>query len=138
MTVTDLPALNATLNATCAVLLVDRLDPDQARPHRAASRRDDRGRSARRSLFLISYLDLSRAGRLGALHEAGADPHRLLHHPAHAHRAGGGDRADGAGHAVARAASGRTTGTARIARWTLPIWLYVSVTGVIVYVMLYR
>ena len=26
----------------------------------------------------------------------------------------------------------------RIARWTLPVWLYVSVTGVIVYVMLYR
>lgn len=25
----------------------------------------------------------------------------------------------------------------RIARWTLPIWLYVSVTGVIVYLMLY-
>ncbi len=25
-----------------------------------------------------------------------------------------------------------------IARWTLPIWLYVSVTGVIVYVLLYR
>ncbi len=26
----------------------------------------------------------------------------------------------------------------RIARWTLPIWLYVSITGVIVYVMLYQ
>lgn len=26
----------------------------------------------------------------------------------------------------------------RIARWTLPIWLYVSVTGVLVYWMLYR
>lgn len=26
----------------------------------------------------------------------------------------------------------------RIARWTLPIWLYVSVTGVIVYLMLYH
>lgn len=26
----------------------------------------------------------------------------------------------------------------RIARWTLPIWLYVSVTGVVVYIMLYR
>ncbi|MCF7805867.1 MAG: DUF420 domain-containing protein [Candidatus Marinimicrobia bacterium] len=25
----------------------------------------------------------------------------------------------------------------RIARWTLPIWLYVSVTGVVIYVMLY-
>jgi len=26
----------------------------------------------------------------------------------------------------------------RIARWTFPIWLYVSVTGVVVYSMLYR
>ncbi len=26
----------------------------------------------------------------------------------------------------------------RIAKWALPIWLYVSVTGVIVYLMLYR
>jgi len=26
----------------------------------------------------------------------------------------------------------------RMARWTLPLWLYVSVTGVIVYLMLYR
>jgi putative membrane protein len=26
----------------------------------------------------------------------------------------------------------------RIARWTLPLWLYVSVTGVIVYFLLYR
>jgi len=26
----------------------------------------------------------------------------------------------------------------RIARWTLPLWFYVSVTGVVVYVMLYR
>ena len=26
----------------------------------------------------------------------------------------------------------------RIVRWTFPIWLYVSVTGVVIYVMLYR
>jgi uncharacterized membrane protein YozB (DUF420 family) len=26
----------------------------------------------------------------------------------------------------------------QLARWTLPIWLYVSVTGVVVYVMLYH
>ncbi len=26
----------------------------------------------------------------------------------------------------------------RIARWTLPIWIYVSVTGILVYVMLYH
>jgi putative membrane protein len=26
----------------------------------------------------------------------------------------------------------------KIARWTFPIWMYVSVTGVVVYLMLYR
>jgi putative membrane protein len=26
----------------------------------------------------------------------------------------------------------------RIARWTLPLWLYVSVTGVVIYLMLYQ
>jgi uncharacterized membrane protein YozB (DUF420 family) len=26
----------------------------------------------------------------------------------------------------------------RMARWTLPIWLYVSITGVVIYFMLYR
>jgi uncharacterized membrane protein YozB (DUF420 family) len=25
-----------------------------------------------------------------------------------------------------------------IARWTFPLWLYVSVTGVVIYLMLYR
>lgn len=26
----------------------------------------------------------------------------------------------------------------KVARWTLPLWLYVSVTGVVIYLMLYR
>lgn len=30
------------------------------------------------------------------------------------------------------------SGHRRLARWTLPIWLYVSVTGIVVYLMLYR
>lgn len=37
-----------------------------------------------------------------------------------------------------RAWRGDFTRHRRIARWTLPIWLYVSVTGVVVYLMLYR
>ena len=32
----------------------------------------------------------------------------------------------------------RFTRHVRLARWTLPTWLYVSVTGVVIYVMLYR
>jgi uncharacterized membrane protein YozB (DUF420 family) len=26
----------------------------------------------------------------------------------------------------------------RLARWTLPLWLYVSITGVVIYIMLYQ
>ena len=37
-----------------------------------------------------------------------------------------------------RALKGNFERHKRIARWTFPIWLYVSVTGVIVYWMLYR
>ena len=33
---------------------------------------------------------------------------------------------------------GRWDRHARIARWTIPIWLYVSVTGVLVYLVLYK
>ncbi len=39
---------------------------------------------------------------------------------------------------LSRALSARFDRHRRIARWTLPIWLYVSVTGVVVYWMLYH
>jgi uncharacterized membrane protein YozB (DUF420 family) len=39
---------------------------------------------------------------------------------------------------VTRALRGDFNRHRRIARWTFPMWLYVSVTGVIVYLMLYR
>jgi putative membrane protein len=39
---------------------------------------------------------------------------------------------------LSRALAERFDRHRRIARWTLPIWLYVSVTGVVIYLMLYR
>jgi len=39
---------------------------------------------------------------------------------------------------VYRAARSRFDQHKALARWTLPVWLYVSVTGVIIYFMLYR
>lgn len=39
---------------------------------------------------------------------------------------------------LVRALRGRFALHKKIARWTLPIWLYVSVTGVVVYWMLYH
>lgn len=37
-----------------------------------------------------------------------------------------------------RAWQGQFSRHVRIARWTLPLWLYVSVTGVVIYWMLYQ
>ena len=37
-----------------------------------------------------------------------------------------------------RAVKGRFELHKKIARWTWPIWMYVSVTGVIIYLLLYR
>lgn len=42
------------------------------------------------------------------------------------------------GRGVFLAVQGRNQEHARLSRWTAPIWLYVSVTGVVVYWMLYR
>jgi uncharacterized membrane protein YozB (DUF420 family) len=39
---------------------------------------------------------------------------------------------------LSRGLKGRYPQHVRLARWTLPIWLYVSVTGVLVYVLLYQ
>ena len=39
---------------------------------------------------------------------------------------------------VLRAKRGDFDRHKRIARWTLPLWLYVSITGVVVYLMLYH
>jgi uncharacterized membrane protein YozB (DUF420 family) len=39
---------------------------------------------------------------------------------------------------LSRALKNRIAKHRAIARWTFPIWLYVSVTGVVVYVMLYH
>jgi putative membrane protein len=39
---------------------------------------------------------------------------------------------------VTRALRGQFDLHPKIARWTLPLWLYVSVTGIVVYLMLYH
>ncbi len=39
---------------------------------------------------------------------------------------------------LALAVRGRFARHARLARWTLPTWFYVSVTGVVIYVLLYH
>lgn len=136
MTVRDLPTVNALLNATAALLLL--LGWGLVRARRlAAHRRVMLAACACSLLFLVSYLVYHfEAGSVRFPGSGGARTFYfavLLTHTVLA--------------AIlpvlvlitlARALARRFDRHRRIARWTLPIWLYVSVTGVIVYWMLYR
>jgi len=136
VTVSDLPALNATLNATSAVLLTTGwilIRRGRIAQHRAVMI----AAVCTSALFLISYLvyhaqvgsvRFTKQGPIRAVYFTILLTHTVL--------------------AVAivpmvlvtltRGLRARYERHRRIARWTMPIWLYVSVTGVIVYLMLYQ
>jgi putative membrane protein len=133
--VSDLPTLNAALNATSAVLLS--LGYYFIRKKAvSAHKRCMLGAFATSTLFLISYLTyhyhvgsvrFDRGGWIRSVYFTILISHTIL--------------------AAAivplvlvtlrRAWRARFDKHKRIARWTLPLWLYVSVTGVVIYWMLY-
>lgn len=136
MTVSDLPALNALLNGSCAVLLVAGYACIRGRrvtAHRACMVLA----LLTSAMFLVSYLTYH--------YHAGSVPYRgggwarpvyftiLLSHTVLAAAV-----VPLALVTAGRAVRGRFDRHVRIARVTLPIWLYVSLTGVIIYLMLYR
>lgn len=136
MTVRDLPTVNALLNATAALLLL--LGWGLVRARRlAAHRRVMLAACVCSLLFLASYLVYHfEAGSVRFPGSGGARTFYLAVLLTHTVLA-----------AIlpvlvlltlTRALARRFDRHRRIARWTLPIWLYVSVTGVIVYWMLYR
>ena len=130
------PTLNAALNATCAVLLVvayraiRRLDVARHRRWMLAA-------AAVSALFLASYLVYH--ARVGSVRFLGTGAARtvyftvLLSHTF---------LAVAVLPLVLRTLylglKRRDDPHRRIAKWTFPIWLYVSLTGVVVYVMLYH
>ena len=136
MTLSDLPLVNASLNATSGVLLVFGYISIRQRTvqlHKAAMI----AACAVSALFLTSYVIYH--ANIGSKPFPGRGPIRavyfaiLLTHVDSCRRG----TATGVDHAHAGVAR-RFDRHVAIARWTFPIWLYVSVTGVIVYVMLYR
>ena len=136
MTFRDLPTLNAALNATAALLLVAGwwlIRHGRRDAHRAAML----AAVSVSALFLVSYLiyhyevgsvRFTGQGALRAVYFAVLFSHTVL--------------------AVvivplvllalARALRGRFAAHRAVARWALPLWLWVSVSGVAVYWMLYR
>jgi uncharacterized membrane protein YozB (DUF420 family) len=136
VTVSDLPALNATLNATAAVLLA--IGWILIRRGRIAQHRAVMIAAFCTSvLFLISYLTYH--AQIGSKHFPGTGTIRIVYFTillTHTVLA-----ATIVPLVLITLSRGLKRNDARhraIARWTLPLWMYVSVTGVIVYLMLYR
>ena len=134
--VQDLPAVNATLNALAALLLVTGYVLIRQR-RLVAHRNVMIAALACSVLFLTSYLIYH--AHVGSKPFPGTGPVRTLYFAiliTHTILAAAVPIL--AILTVWRAYRKSWTRHVRIARWTLPIWLYVSVTGVVVYWMLYQ
>ena len=136
MTLRDLPTLNAVLNTASAVLLLGGWWLIR-HGRREAHRRTMLAAVATSTLFLASYLAYH--VQVGSVRFTGQGPIRTVYF------------AILLGHTVLaaaivplvlvtlrRALGGRFEAHRALARITLPLWLWVSVSGVVVYWMLYR
>ena len=136
MQLTDLPALNAALNAIAAVLLV--IGYILIRKRKIAQHRLVMlSAFATSALFLTSYLVYH--ANVGSRPFPGQGPIRTIYLTIlFTHVVLAAAILPMALITLNHALRQRFTRHVPIARWTLPIWLYVSVTGVIVYLMLYQ
>lgn len=136
MEIADLPALNATLNATSTVLLLTGYVLIRRR-HIAQHRACMLAALATSTLFLVSYVIYH--ANAGSRPFAGTGPIRVVYFAILlTHVVLAATILPLSVVTVARALGGRFDRHVRIARWTLPLWLYVSVTGVVIYLMLYQ
>jgi uncharacterized membrane protein YozB (DUF420 family) len=141
MGIHDLPALNATLNGTAAVLLVCAYVLIR-NGRRQAHRNVMLTAFCVSIVFLISYVTYHWyliAHHEGVLHYPGSGGIRNVYLTIlFTHTVLAATVPVLAIITLRRALKGNFDRHKRIARWTLPIWLYVSVTGVVVYLMLYQ
>ena len=136
MSIHDLPAVNATLNATSGVLLVVAYLLIRAR-RIEQHRRVMIAAFATSSLFLICYLVYhAQVGSVAFTRRGFVRPLYFTILVTHVTLAAA--VLPLAIVTLSRGLKARYAQHRRIARWTLPIWLYVSVTGVLVYVLLYQ
>ena len=136
MSVHDLPAVNATLNGVAGVLLLIGFLLIRSRKI-DLHRRFMIAAFVASALFLVSYIvyhaqvgsvRFTRQGFVRPLYFTILITHVVL----------AATVLPLAIVTLTRGLKGRFPAHRAIARWTLPIWLYVSVTGVLVYVLLYQ
>ena len=134
--IASLPLVNATLNGIATVLLVVGYLCIR-RGRRDAHRRAMLAAFATSVLFLISYVTYH--AQAGSRPFTGHGPVRTLYFTILiSHIVLAALTPLLAGLTLWRGLQGRFDRHVRLARWTLPIWLYVSVTGIAVYWMLYQ
>ena len=130
------PALNATLNGTSAILLVTALGMIQ-RGRVAVHRRLMLAAVITSSLFLISYLYYH--AHVGSVRFQGQGWSRPLYFTILiSHTVLAAVIVPLVVVTLVRALRARFDRHRVIARWTYPLWLYVSITGVVIYFMLYH
>jgi uncharacterized membrane protein YozB (DUF420 family) len=136
LTVHDLPAVNATLNGVAGILLLIGFFLIRSK-NIGLHRRFMLAAFAASALFLVSYVAyhaqvgsvrFTRQGVVRPLYFTILITHVVL----------AAAVLPLAIVTLTRGLNGRFQAHRAIARWTLPIWLYVSVTGVLVYVLLYQ
>jgi len=136
MDIHSLPAVNATLNATAAVLLVTGytlIRRKKIQAHRLVMLTAFGVSIAFLVCYLIYHAQVGsvrypHSGTIRTVYLSILTTHTILAATVPVL----------AGITLWRAWHGNFQRHRAIARWTLPIWLYVSVTGVVVYLMLYQ
>jgi uncharacterized membrane protein YozB (DUF420 family) len=136
LSVSDLPALNATLNATCGLFLIAgyvAVRSGRIPIHRACMI----SAFAASMLFLVSYLYYH--SQVGSVRFQGQGWVRTVYFTILiSHSILAAAIVPLALVTLYRALRSDFNRHKRIARWALPIWLYVSATGIVVYLMLYQ
>ena len=136
LSVSDLPLVNASLNGLATILLVTGYVCIRQR-RIAAHRAVMVAAFATSVLFLISYLVYH--AHAGSRPFPGRGTIRVIYFTILiTHVVLAATIPPLAGITLWRAYHRRFDRHVRIARWTLPLWLYVSITGIVIYVMLYQ
>jgi uncharacterized membrane protein YozB (DUF420 family) len=135
MSVSTLPLVNAVLNSLSTLLLVAGwvlIRKKRILPHRIVML----SALASSTAFLVSYLVYH--AQVGSVHFTGVGTVRIVYFSILiSHTLLAAAVPPLAVISLVRGLRGKYERHRKIARWTLPIWLYVSVTGVLVYLMLY-
>lgn len=137
MTASALPGLNACLNGLATLLLLAGFASIRLLGRESWHRAFMGSAFMTSVVFLVCYLVYH--ALMGSKHFEGTGPIRTVYFALLlTHTVLAAAVPVGAVAAIRFALRGNVERHRTVVRWTLPVWLYVSITGVVIYYMLYR